>query len=219
MVAKRRRTHRSTISLVRGAGLGLLLTALSAGGCSRHPPSPKPPRLDAQAAAREALRLYDQNGDGRLDAAELAAVPALKMALPRLDKNGDGAVAADEIAARVTHFQTTRTKIEHGGVEVRLDGSPLAGATVTFEPEPFLGTAIPPISCVTDESGIGVLSGHDPNFPGIYLGFYRVRVSRVVDGSETVPARYNAQSELGYEVTDDIEYRSNVMVFDLQGQS
>ena len=68
----------------------------------------------------------------------------------------------------------------------------------------------------TDERGIASVSGHDAQFPGIYLGFYRVRISKQVDGKETVPARYNTESELGYEATDDIPEVNNVIQFHLE---
>ena len=35
-------------------------------------------------------------------------------------------------------------------------------------------------------------------------GFYRVRISKVVDGKETVPAKYNTETILGHEEADDI---------------
>jgi len=88
-----------------------------------------------------ALAEYDANGDGVLDAKELEKCPPLKLALKRFDANGDGKISADEIAARVRSWMNSGTTIVTGGTHVMLDGKVLAGATVTFEPEKFLGPA------------------------------------------------------------------------------
>jgi hypothetical protein len=48
------------------------------------------------------------------------------------------------------------------------------------------------------------VSAQDEKFPGVYLGLYRVKVSKQVGGRETIPARYNSQTELGCEVATDI---------------
>ena len=50
------------------------------------------------------------------------------------------------------------------------------------------------------------------DYPGIYVGLYRVRISKKVDGKETIPARYNTKTELGREVATNIAtIRANVM--------
>jgi len=41
------------------------------------------------------------------------------------------------------------------------------------------------------------------NSRGVGLGLYRVRISKKVDGQETIPARYNTETELGVEVAQD----------------
>jgi len=41
-------------------------------------------------------------------------------------------------------------------------------------------------------------------YPGLYLGFYRVRVSKNKGGKELIPAKYNTETELGAEIADDI---------------
>ena len=102
-----------------------------------------------------------------------------------------------------------------GSVEVTLDGAPLEGATVTFEPETFMGDMLKPVRAKTNADGRAYLEGQNAEFPGIYLGFYRVRISRLYQGKETIPLKYNSATELGYEATDDIDEIQNVIEFKL----
>ena len=50
------------------------------------------------------------------------------------------------------------------------------------------------------------------DYPGnIYVGLYKVRISKKVNGRETLPARYNTQTELGREVATQIrDGRANI---------
>jgi hypothetical protein len=93
---------------------------------------------------------------------------------------------------------------------ITLDGRPLPEATVTLEPEEFLGPGFTACQGVTDQSGRASIKGPDPKYPGIYLGLYRVKVTKSVGGRETIPARYNTQTELGLEATDDIPGVGNI---------
>jgi hypothetical protein len=161
---------------------------------------------------------YDTNGDGKLDSTELKQCPGVADGLSRVDTDHDGKISGEEIAARIEYWDTALTAIINGTTEITLDGKPLAGATVTFEPEDFLGDAFTTCSGETDQYGRAAISGHDADFPGIYLGFYRVRVSKVVNGKETIPAKYNTASELGYEASDDIPDISNVIQFQLKSR-
>lgn len=195
--------------------LMLVLLLALATSCNRRPKGPDRPVLDAAGSGQRALELYDANHDGKLDASELKACPALAMAVSRIDKNADGALAADEIAQRIEYLQQAKVTIISGATEVKVDGQPLSGATVLYEPEPFLGDAFKACGGVTDASGTAYVTGHDAKFPGIYLGFYRVRITKDAGGKEVLPARYNTQSELGYEATDDIPDVATVVQFAL----
>jgi len=173
-------------------------------GCSCRPAPPKAPDLNPAAMGAAALAEYDANADGVLDAKELEKCPPLKLALKRFDANGDGKISADEIAARVRSWMNSGTTIVTGGTHVTLDGKALAGATVTFEPEKFLGPAFKTCTGKTDEFGNASVSGQDAQFPGLYLGLYRVKISKVVDGKETLPAKYNTATVLAHEAATDI---------------
>jgi len=167
--------------------------------------------------------MYDKNGDGVISGDEFNHAPALKEALPRLDTNGDNGVSADEIAARVIAWKAMQIGMTSFRCHVALDGEPLVGATVTFEPEPFLGEDIKTAIGVTNPFGdaapaIPKEQRPDPKLPGgIHLGLYKVRISKIVNGKETLPARYNAQTTLGQEVSnDDPAVQRMNMTFDLK---
>ena len=189
---------------VRGRTLSAILGVCAVAGCSRFPAPPERPDLSPSDAAQKAMGQYDADGDGKLSGEELKKCPALAVALKRIDSDGDGALSADEIAARIKSWAGSGTIMTGGTVVVTLDGKPLAGATVTFEPEPFLGPAFKTCSATTDSGGYAYITGQDEAFAGIYLGFYRVKFSKQLGGKETLPARYNSQSELGHEVATDL---------------
>jgi hypothetical protein len=197
----RERVGRAVIFVV---GLPLLFT-----GCSSRPAAVRPPAINASQAGSQAIEMYDKNGDGVITAAELERAPALKEAMSRLDTNTDQGVSADEIAARVDSWKETQLGMTSIRCRVTLDGEPLRGATVTFEPEPFLGTEIKAAVGVTNPFGdaaptIPKEQRPDPKLPGgIHLGLYKVRISKVVNAKETIPSRYNTETTLGQEVSND----------------
>lgn len=169
-----------------------------------------------------AMEYYDTNGDGNVAGDELEKAPGLKAALPRLDTNGDGAVNADEVAARVGVWQDMGTGLMSFVFKVTLDGKPLETASVTFEPEAFLGDEIKPASCTTDFVGMGGATipkdqRPDPTTPpGMHLGLYKVKISKVVGGKETVPRKYNEDTILGQECAPDVsEIANNRVVYTL----
>ncbi len=173
-------------------------------GCRRGPEPPKPPQIDPAQAAAEAIRLYDKNGSGMLERDEWKQSPALAAAKERIDRDADGKITSQEIADRITSWLRSPAIRTTCVILVTLDGRPLEGATVSLEPEPFLGPSYKPASGTTDLGGMASMSGQDEKFSGVYLGLYRVKVSKQIGGRETIPARYNSQTELGCEVATDI---------------
>ena len=196
----------------------VLAIAVSFGGCSHVPPRPERPSLDPGSAARAAMDQYDTNHDGKIDANELKQCPALAQALGRMDTNHDGALALDEITAYLQQWKESPAVVLGGGVQVFLDGQPLAGATVSYEPEKFMGPAYQASSGTTDTSGFAEMKGQDPKYPGLYLGFYRVRVSKTEGGKESLPARYNTETTLAKEVSPDALCQERMPRIDLQSQ-
>lgn len=187
--------------------LFLAAIGICVAGCSRGPKALVPPDVNPSNASAAAIKQLDANGDGSIGGDELANSPALKASLKRVDSNGDGAVSRDEIEARVKAWHDSKVGLFPARVAVTLNNAPLEGAEVRFEPEPFLGEAVIPAVGVTNNFGETVpaipqeLRAHESVPDGIQCGFYTVRISKVVGGKETLPARYNTESELGEEIS------------------
>jgi hypothetical protein len=181
----------------------LLLTAgcSSGGGAGTVQFSPRD-------ATDQALAEYDANKDGALDAKELEACPGMLSALKRADKNGDGRLTADEITDRLTLFQQQGMQADVS-VAATLDGRPLVGATVTLVPEKFMGPSVKPATAVTDNEGTGFFKTEGSEYVQVALGYYRVQVSKNVQGKEVIPAKYNTQTVLGQEISPDVEGRGS----------
>ena len=170
-------------------------------GCGRATPRLAVPAIDAAAAGQAAIEQYDTNHDGVLSGAESDQCPGLKSSM-KLYAHGTGDITADDIAERIRKWQENRVCMSQTAIKLTLDGKPLEGATVTAEPEKFLGPNIPAASGVTNVHGT-VWPQVDRSRPGLFYGLYKLRVSKKVDGRETIPPRYNTQTELGFEKSPD----------------
>jgi hypothetical protein len=195
---------------------------LLAGGCSSGPSRVQPPDIDAGDAGEQAIEMFDKDGDGFIAGAELDESPGIKAAMATIDADKDGKVTEDEIYQRVRAWQATRYGVLSTQCSFTMDGKPLGGAEVTFEPEPFLGDEIKAAVDVTSPGGLCQPSVPKeqrvtPDTPaGFQLGLYRVRVSRKVDGKETIPAKYNTETTIGQQIsTDDPAVASQKVSFEL----
>jgi hypothetical protein len=176
--------------------------SLCVGGCSRTPARIKPADIDPVATGKAAVAAYDQNGDGALSKTELKNCPALLGALDLYDVGQDGSIDAEEITARLKSWEATKVGITAAPFFVRLDGRPLAGATVVLEPEPFLNGAVRPARAEINSSGLANASLAAENLPsgvrsGLQAGLYKIKISHP---TLKLPAKYNEQTELGLEV-------------------
>lgn len=192
-------------------------------GCSRGPARVKQPTIDPVAAGVRALEAYDSNRDGTIAGGELDASPALKSALARFDANQDGGISAAEIAERVKAWKMMKTGLASVRCQVMLDGKPLAGATVDFVPEPFLGEHVKPASGTVNQFGdaaptVSDADKPDPKLPGgVHFGLFTVKIAKPTGGKDTIPARYNSKSTLGLEVSyDEPGIRDNNLAFRLK---
>jgi hypothetical protein len=206
-------------------GIGMLLACLglaTIAGCSDQPTPPPRFQIDPQQAAQKAMELYDKNGDGTLDAKELKASPPLADLLQNLKAHSPGhpdSLTVTDISGRIDEWLKNPTTLISGAATVYLDGQPLAGATVTYEPEPFLGPSYHPHQGQTDTAGMAQLDAELKNYSGgIYVGLYRVRISKKVNGKETIPARYNAETELGREVASGVRDARESIIFRLKSK-
>ncbi len=188
-------------------------------GCGGGQSRVYPPDIDPGDAAELAMELYDTNGDGFVAGEELEKAPGLNAAMATLDTDKDGKVSEDEVAARIRVWQGTNVGITSIVCTVLIDGKPLEGATVTFDPEEFLGSDIQEAVGISGPLGDfypSIPDGKSPNADvyGIQFGLFKVRVSKVVGGKETIPEKYNVNTVLGQEVSnDDPAMQSHKVVF------
>ena len=158
--------------------------------------------------------MYDTDRDGSLSGKELDKCPGIKDALEHYDINHNGKITAAAIAARIREWQVSELGTTATKVRVLLDGQPLEGASVTFEPEPFLGPKVATATGQTAKNGAVLLTiaadrqnPQSERKPGVHCGLYKVRISKQIGGRETLPARYNSQTELGAEIAPHSESR------------
>lgn len=180
------------------------------GGCSGKSTWIEPPEIKAEKSAAKAMEMYDGDSNGLLDAEELKKAPGLRAAMKTLDQDGDQQVSESEIADRIRSWQKYKAGLTSILCDVTLDGQPLDGATVTFEPESFLGDDIKTAIGTTTLYGrvspsIPKENRPSPDTPsGLQLGLYRVRVSKKTSGGEErIPAKYNSETILGQQVAAD----------------
>jgi len=196
---------------------GVAVTA----GCSGRPAPVLPPKIDASAAGAAAVKTYDANDDGTLDAAELEKCPGILGAMNRYDADGDGKVAASEIADRIRQWEAEAVGNMSYSCAVTLDDEPLVGATVEIIPEEFLGPNVKPASGVTNVAGFASLAIAKEDLPadqqrlrGVQPGVYKVRITHP---TKPIPARYNTDTTLGQEIAHDMPDLSTIR-FDLKNK-
>jgi hypothetical protein len=187
-------------------------------GCDRKPQRAEVPGHNPAAAAQKAIATYDKNADGAISGDELKAVPALidnpELPMKLIDKNSDGKVTADEIQAREQAWLDSKVGIMSFHCTVTVDGKPLEGAKVVFEPEAFHDGAVNEASGTTGADGTAVIAvdktklpDHLKDISGMQTGFYKVRISHPTAG---LPAKYNTETTLGQEVSSDAVGSINV---------
>jgi len=200
---------------------GLLVALAGCGGPSAVPI----PQFDPAGAAAKAMELYDANGDGAIDSEELESAPALKSAMRTLDDDKDGQVSEQEIVDRVKAWDRSQIGATLFDCSVLLNGQPLEGAKVTFEPAAFLGGVVREAVATTNMLGRAspkIPKENRPTSdypPGMQAGAYIVRISKIVNGKEKILAKYNTESVLGQEVAkDNWEIINKQVKFDLKSK-
>ena len=167
--------------------------AAFATSCSNLPSRIDVPDFDPTDAADRAIEQYDRDSDGMLTAAEIDDAPALAAAAKTIDTNGDGVLEQAELANRFQSWIDKRQALFIVPCQVLRRGQPLAGAQIRFIPPPFLGESFRPAGGTTNANGTASIvhapeDRPDPDFAqGLGVGLYRVEVSKVVDGQETIP--------------------------------
>jgi hypothetical protein len=190
--------HRIALRL---ATLSLTCVALAAvTGCSIGS-SVSWPDIDPQAASSFAVELYDANGDGTFETAELSKCPPLLAARASFDTDADGRLSAKEVTDGLTLMFVPETSLTEMTCTVTLNRRPLTGATVRLRPAEMLGNALPPAEGVTDQDGRALptidaelLPEESKQRPLVYSGLYRVEITHP---QTELAARFNTASELG----------------------
>jgi len=176
--------------------LVILSMSLGCGGIDTY-------MVDPDEASAAAIEQYDTNGDGLLDETELRGCPALLRELRAYDESKDSKLSAAEIGAQIREMYGRGGGMTSISCTVNLDGSPLSGATVKFVPEGFLGPEIKAAEGVTNASGVAAISLPPEELPKplrrqsmMRVGIYRVEVTHP---TTKIPAKYNTNTELGFE--------------------
>lgn len=187
----------------------LSLMVCCVAGCWRgQPKNLEPVKLDPDVAAQKAMQEYDSDGDGKISGSEFSSCPGLKAARPKTDSDRDGALSESEIAARLKFFVDSQSALRNFQLYLTVNREPVNGLTVSLQPETFLTPAIEPALGETNHLGIvyPMIAFDDPEIvkqgiSGVRPGMYRVEVSRLDEGGkETIPSKYNSESQLGVEV-------------------
>jgi hypothetical protein len=191
---------------------------LASAGCPAGPSRVEAPAFDPQKAASKALELFDTDGSGTIAGKELDQSPGLKSALAAMDQDSDGGLSPEEISDRIAQIVESKLGAMQVACVVLHRGQPLPGVQIRFVPEPFLDGVIQPAEGTTTDGGMGIatLQSAGGQTSGIQPGFYRVELSRQVNGREMLPAKYNTQTVLGGEVSfDNPALREGILRFEI----
>lgn len=170
-------------------------------GCGpSRPARVVPPALDPEAVTAAVMSRADGDGDGTIEKPELAGVPALVVALAALDENHDGGISRDELRQWLDQVKESRIAITSFAGQVRHLRRPLANATVTLVPEPFMGPGMTAAAGVTDADGRFSATIPGSKYAGVNCGLYRVEITGQGNDGSPLPGRYNTQSTLGAAV-------------------
>jgi hypothetical protein len=182
-------------------GAALLVTLA---GCQRTGERAGAALPDPDEAAAAAVAAYDTDGDGALSTAEFTVSPGLLVASKRMDADADGQITASEIVQHFGLYHDVDLTLMSLEAHITLDGQPLEGATVTLIPESLNGEGTKPATGVTDQIGRCPLVSEGAQYRAVQLGVYRISVSMLdAAGRETLPAKYNSESQLGIEVCNE----------------
>ncbi len=189
-------------------------------GCSSKPRRVSQVAIDFEKVASE-MMAADVDQDGQVSKAEAKPFPGFAKGFAAIDSDKDGRVSAEEIQARLPGIFTRTSALLPGVCSVTLNGKPLDGAMVTFEPEAFFGGKIPTATAKVNSDGFGSLAIAEedlppgaPNVSGLVRpGLYRVKVTHP---ERELPAKYNTETVLGVEVSPETTRGGGAFKFKLK---
>jgi hypothetical protein len=160
------------------AVIALLATVEGCGGNSGDGDS-----INPGAAADQAIEQFDKDGSGSLNESELAASPGLLAARASYDKDANQEISHDELEEGLASTSSKATSWATAYFRIMQGARPLAGATIRFVPEPFLGESLHEATGTTDNQGRVSPAVADDKLPakmkGLQVmqpGIYRVEV-------------------------------------------
>jgi hypothetical protein len=189
----------------RGAAWAVGIALLLVAGCSSRPGAIRPPDVDADDAAAQAVDRHDRNSDRQLSKEEWSASPELSAVAPSYDKNGDGNLSVDEIVAGFEAWTQSGVGARAVPFAIVWNGRPLSGATVRLVPAPYFDNALKGASGEAGPGGAGQLNmapedrpRNAPDIPLMQPGLYRVEITHP---SVKIPEKYNSKTTLGIEIS------------------
>jgi len=199
------KSNRVLLRLARTCALGCL-AATTMTGCFSGPGRVGAVDIDAEEVSKTLIIENDKDGNASLSEEELTALGAIRNRLDVYDHNGDGQVDAAELSEQLMRVFDGRTGLLSASCRVTRNGRALEGAIVYFVPLPVFGDDMPVAGAVTQRNGIGQLSilpddlpKNAPKVSGLIRpGLYFVEVKHP---SLNIPQQYNVNTTLGQEVT------------------
>lgn len=161
------------------------------------------------------LAEYDTNKDNVLDAKELERCPSLKTLLTSMELQTTGKITAEELTERIRINQAATSWPASIRCLVTLDGADLANAMVTLTPESFQGAGMSTLTGTTGQNGRADLK--PANGDAMY-GFYRVSISKQINGQESLLPIYNSSTILGAEIGSLTVARGGKLEFHLSSR-
>jgi hypothetical protein len=213
-VHRRRTQDRTRVKIMMkicGTPWALAPLGLALMGCSGGKPARiHVPEYDISTISQQAIELNDKDGDGVLSAEELEGAKSLRSGMSRLDADKDGKLTVDEIAQRFQRYIDYKAGLAPVDCTLIRNGRPLAGAKITYEPEPFMGDSVQSGYGETGAEGITTISVASeflptPRHSGVKPGFYRVRVT-LADGTEVT------KLDAGVECAGDFQSSHRIVV-------
>jgi hypothetical protein len=171
------------------------------------------PSFDPGKGADGILAAIDKDADKSISVTEASASPGIQAGFARFDADGNKSISRDELQSRFTQLVNCGVAIMPVNCTVTFKSKPLAGATVKFIPEPFLGGAIVGAEGTTDASGFTIPTVSDgTGTSGMQFGIYKVEITHP---SIAIPEKYNTQTTLGCDISP-IDRGADVVEFSLK---
>ena len=175
----------------------LILPLLLAVGCSN---AVEPPPFDGPAIASDLFQRFDEDGNEKLDAAELSQAPGYKSMIANWGADPDSGLTRDDILRGFEKVELGQVGLMAFSCGVTYSGEPLEGATIKFVPASGLEGFIEPGEGITGPSGRALVQHESSGLNAGLLkpGIYRVEITHP---SKSIDAKFNSQTTLGHTAT------------------